>query len=110
MTDCLQPKSSVDHPEDESGGTNREPETSGASATKDVNMTFGSATTDYTYISLGDDFPDFFGPNRSTILVRDEYPLLMTHLEGVQAGDREVRVTRYGVIVIGRPGIGQEPP
>jgi hypothetical protein len=38
VTDCQQPKSSVDHPKDESGGTDRELETSGAGATNDVNM------------------------------------------------------------------------
>jgi hypothetical protein len=97
--DVLQPQSSVDHPKDE-GGTSGEPETSGAVATNDVD-------TSYMYISLSE-FPGFFGHDRSEILLRDEYPILMEHIRGIEAG-KSVQVKQYGAVVIGRPGIGQEP-
>jgi hypothetical protein len=100
MTDGQQPKSSVDHPQDRGGQMNCEPETSGASST---------ATTSYTYISLGPEFTDFFGTNRREILVREEYPTLMKYIKEVQAGNGQARLRRYGAVVTGRPGIGQEP-
>jgi hypothetical protein len=102
-TDYQQPKSSVDHPQDEIGGTNRSPETSGASARNDANTTLGSARTSYTYISLGRELSGFFD-GRSEIVVRNEYLEVMKHLEGVQAE------RMGGAVVTGRPGIGQESP
>lgn len=85
--------------QDRSDRMNCEPETSAAGST---------TATNYKYISFSSDFPNFFGNGRSEILVREEYPTLMSILKNVQAGNGQAP-PRYGAVVTGRPGIGQEP-
>jgi hypothetical protein len=58
-----------------------------------------------TYTSIEPGFADFFGPKKSTILLRDEYPAMLDHINKLQT---ECKNSERGVVVTGQPGIGEE--
>jgi hypothetical protein len=62
--------------------------------------TLDKPTMSYGILYPGAGFEDFFGRGHSKILVREEYPLMLKHLESLREAGSS------GVVVTGQPGIG----
>ena len=59
-------------------------------------------TVSYKFLSLGPEFPDFFGEGYFSILIRKEYNDMFLHISNLRKDGRR------GVVVTGTPGIGEK--
>ena len=82
-------------------GSGTEPDTTDGSNADDT----GIADEPVAYLSIETGFADFFGPERTAILLRDEYPAMLAHITKIQAENNN---SERGVVVTGQPGIGEE--